>query len=375
MASSATSALHEFEGIEADDALHDFGGPHGSKGHDFAAFWVILRLTELEGQSQQDYVFVCEYMQDVAEFDSSTHPTSIQLFQLKKKEDGYWEVPGLTGQSGKSKVPKVDKPLWKLLKHVRAVKLSKASGAFISNAKFKVPLASGQASVNDTRIGLQLLDDAHTDALRNAVAKAEGLKAEDVDLSVIELRSEAIAINDLQRHANGVMLEFLSGISPQHAGQAASLVETLYVRIKAKARRTEKCSSWQELMERRGFSRASFQKAIQGLELLPDKSSARQSLFEHISSGWRNAERLRVQAALTKCAMEKVLTGETSRWRANQELESLFQIAENEQWDDNRRFESACTQLVEVRAELSIYEIKALALYEMTEWDLNQILA
>lgn len=227
MASSVTSALHEFEGIEADDALHDFGGPHGSKGHDFAAFWVIVRLTELEGQQQQDYVFVCEYMQDVAEFDSSNQPTSVQLFQLKKKEDGYWELPGLTGQAGKAKLPKIDKPLWKLLKHVRTVKLTKAAGAFVTNAKFKVPLASGHSSVNDTRIGLHLLDDTHTNALRAAVAQSEGIKLEDVDLSVIELRSEAIAINDLQRHANGVMLEFLSAVSPEHAGQAASLVDTL----------------------------------------------------------------------------------------------------------------------------------------------------
>lgn len=29
MPTGATTALEEFEVIEADDALHDFGGPHG----------------------------------------------------------------------------------------------------------------------------------------------------------------------------------------------------------------------------------------------------------------------------------------------------------------------------------------------------------
>lgn len=102
---SAPSALQEFEVIEANDALHDFGGGHGNKGRDFASFWVILRLTELEAQKPLDYVFVCEHMQDVAEFDSSTQPTRVKLYQLKNKEDGYWNASTLTGQTGKSKAP------------------------------------------------------------------------------------------------------------------------------------------------------------------------------------------------------------------------------------------------------------------------------
>ena len=69
MPKGVSSALQEFEVIEADDALHDFGGGHGSKGHDFAAFWVIQRVTELEQAKLPDYLFVCEYLQDVAEFD------------------------------------------------------------------------------------------------------------------------------------------------------------------------------------------------------------------------------------------------------------------------------------------------------------------
>ena len=129
MPEGASNALQEFEVIEGDDALHDFGGPHGGKGNDFPSFWVIQRVTELEQSQQADYLFVCEYMQDVAEFDSSTAPTRVQLYQLKKKEDGYWTSPNLTGQTGKAKKPKADKPIWKLLRHVRTVKNAKATRA------------------------------------------------------------------------------------------------------------------------------------------------------------------------------------------------------------------------------------------------------
>ena len=373
MLKEVATALEELEVIEADDSLHDFGGLHGSKGHDFAAFWVIQRITELEQTTPTDYLFVCEYMQDVAEFDSSDAPTRVQLYQLKKKEDGYWTPLTLTGQSGKAKTPKADKPIWKLLRHVRTVKKTQAIGAFVTNAKFDVALATGQSSVNDTRIRLDKLDSAHATKLKAAIAAAEGVHPDQVDLSTVELRSEAIAINDMQRHANGVMLEFLSTVVPEHAGQAASLVDTLYVQIKKTARRTEKCANWNELVVRRGFTRARFQKAVEDLKTIPDRASARTALFDKISKDWRNADCIRVLAALTRCAREKVLIGEAARWNSKDVLHHMFEVADEQHWSDQQRFDTACVLLANEIEDLSTDEIKALSIFEMTEWDLNQI--
>ncbi len=373
MSISAGTFIKELEDIEADDALHDFGGAHGSKGHDFATFWLIFRLIDLERAKRPDYLFVCEYLQDVAEFDSAHQPAKLRLYQLKKKEDGYWNVNALTGQTGKAKSPKTDRPVWKLLGHVRTVKGTLATGAFVTNAKFDVPLASGHRSVNETRIGLHQLDAAHTAALSQAVAKSAGVKPSDVDLSLVELHSEPIAINDLQRHINGVMLEFLNEIAPDHAGQATSLVDTLYVRIKARSRRTEKCATWDELVERRGFGRSAFQAAVEGLRATPDKVSIRLSLFNTLSAGWRHVRRVQVEAALTRCAREKVMFGESSRWHIKDALRAVLAASDTEKWTDEACFEAACNHIVAIRPELSPDEISALAIYEMTEWALSQI--
>ena len=372
---SRSSPIQELERIELDDALHDFGGAHGSKGHDFAAFWIIFRLTELEARKQGDYAFICEYVQDVAELDSASQPSFVRLYQLKKKEDGYWKPTALTGQAVRSKKPKLDKPLCKLLAHVRAFKVTKAAGSFVTNAKFEVPLATGHSSVNEPRIGLHHLDNAYTAALRRAVAEAEGVRAEDVDLTLVELRSEPIAVNDLQRHANGVMIELLQEVAPAHAGQAASLVETLNARIKARARRTEKCGTWSELLERRGFSRATFQDAVEQLKCVPDKTAARLRLLDKLSGAWNMPTRMRVEAALTKCAMSRVLIGESSHWRAIDLLLPVFEIANSENWTDQECFEAACNLLIGSRPELDADEVRALTIYEMTEWALDQVSA
>jgi hypothetical protein len=370
--------LAEIEKFEADDSLHDFGGPHSGKGGDFASYWVISRVVELEKSKQGDYLFICEYMQDVAEFDSAKEPATVKLFQLKKKEGGYWQASELTGQTGKSKVPKFDKPVLKLLAHIRAFKSVKASGAFVSNAKFEVSLASGESSVNDESIGLHLLDSAHADGIKDAVAAAHGVAPANVDLHVLELRYTNLALDDLHRHMNGVMLEYLEEVAPEHASQARSLVETLFSQIRARSRRTAKCASWPELVNRRGFGRDGFAQAVQALQATPDKATHRQKLLNKLADkcdGNFN-ETTHVEMALTRCAREKVLVGEACRWTFHRDgLAETLQSAAKEGLPDVQTFERAQDFLAQVLPELLAAEIKALAIYEMTEWTLSQTLA
>lgn len=373
MPSASAASIHELERFEADDALHDFGGSHGSKGHDLASYWVIMRVVELERAKELDYLFVCEYMQDVAEFDSSTQPTSVQLYQLKKKENGYWQAHELTGQTGKKKVPKADKPISKLFKHVRAFKDTSASGAFVSNAKFDVSLASGDSSVNDVRIGLHLLDADHAKAIQKAIAYAEGVDPSTVDLSQVELHHAVLAIDDLHRHTSGVVLEFLNEVAAEHSGQASSLVETLYSRIRVRARRTDKCADWKDLVDRRGFGRAQFTDAVESLVTVPDKARFRTDLLDRLSRDWKHRRTVQVTVCLTRCAREKVLVGEANRWKTDSAaIAAICETADTADLSDAECFDQVCTELAAKLPELGLDEINALAIYEMTEWTLNQ---
>lgn len=373
MPTAATASLQEIQRFEADDALHDFGGSHGSKGHDLASYWVIMRLVELERAKEPDYLFVCEYMQDVAEFDSSTHPTAVRLYQLKKKENGYWQANELTGQTDKKKVPKPDKPISKLFKHVRSFKDTAALGAFVSNAKFDVSLASGDSSVNDVRIGLHQLDAPHADAIRKAIADAEGVAPSTVDLSQVELHHAVLAVDDLHRHTSGVVLEFLGEVASEHSGQAASLVETLYSRIRVRARRTDKCSNWQDLVDRRGFGRAQFTDAVESLVTIPDRTMFRTKLLDKLARSWKNRRTVQVTLGLTRCAREKVLVGEANRWRTDSAaIAAICEDAEKTDSSDDVCFERVYMELAARLPDLGSDEISALAIYEMTEWTLNQ---
>jgi hypothetical protein len=378
MASATSTQVAEIEKFEADDALHDFAGPHSAKGTDFASYWVILRVLELEKAKQSDYLFVCEYMQDVAEFDSAHVPASLKLYQLKKKEGGYWSASELTGQTKKNKAPKADKPIMKLMDHVLSFKSVQATGTFVSNSKFDVGLATGQSSVNDESIGLHLLDTAHSQGLIDAIAAARGVKPADVDLKVLELRYTNLALDDLQRHMSGVMLEYITEIAPEHANQASSLVDTLFSRIRARARRTEKCASWTDLVAKRGFGRDSFAQAVASLKAIPDAAGRRQKLLEKLTQkyDWSTYLQTHVEIALTKCAREKVLVGEACRWTLDKAaLAAVCEAAVDQGFSDQQTFEALCAHLASEMPELQPPEIKALAIYEMTEWTLSQTLA
>jgi hypothetical protein len=367
-------AIAEIEQFEGDDTLHDFAGPHSGKGADFPSYWVMLRLVELEQADAGDYLFVCEYMQDVAEFDSSSAPASVWLYQLKKKEDGYWRTSKLTGQTSKSKVPVADSPLMKLIGHVRSFKRIQAKGAFVSNSKFDVHLASGQSSVNDEAVGLHLLHAAHCSGLKAAIAAAEGCQETDIDLQTVELRYTNLALDDMERHLVGVMFDFIQQVAPDHVQQAQSLVQALFSQIKARSRRTSKAANWAELVAKRGFGKATFQEALEALTGVRDKASARARLFTKLSSaaGWTFYEAGFIEVGLAQCAREKVLVGEGCRWTINRA--ALCEVCEDaaaKGLSDLEFFEAVCVFLYEAVPALRLPEIKALAIYEMVEWNLN----
>lgn len=361
--------LEEIERIEDDDAHHDFGGGHGNKGHDFAHFWLIVRVLEVELAQAADYMFICEYVQDVAEFDSSSSPAKVTLYQLKKKEDGYWTTSDLTGQTEKSKAPKATKPIAKLNRSIHAFKQTNARGVFISNAKFDVDLSSKDKSTNLENIRLSQLSKQHCDALRQGLSKFEGVDPFTIDLDRIELQSVALEVNDLQRHTTGRMFDFLSQKSPEHAGQAGSLVDAIYVQIRARSRQTNKCQTWAELVQRRGFGKLAFKKAVENLQSIPDKNKETERLLNKLSQEWLTPHRIRVSIALSNCLRDKVLVGKGNRWDVDvTPIRALCAQVVAGDITDEECFLAVSNELkLQLSAVASDAEISALAIFEMIE--------
>ena len=87
----------EIFSMSQDPDLMEVGGGHGQKGVDFQRFWAMVRIFELKLEGATDFLLLFESIQDVAEFDSESAPSQIDIYQIKKKDAGEWTFNLLTG--------------------------------------------------------------------------------------------------------------------------------------------------------------------------------------------------------------------------------------------------------------------------------------
>jgi hypothetical protein len=90
------------------------------------------------------------------------------------------------------------------------------------------------------------------------------------DLTKLKLKKVAIHPDAPSSHVIKSASDLLKERSPPHAGQAASFVESLVTKISPLGRHTDTCSSFDELVKQRGFSRQKFMSALSALETVPD---------------------------------------------------------------------------------------------------------
>ena len=154
-------------------------GGYGQKGVDFQRYWSILRIIELKQDGSTDFLLLFESIQDVAEFDSETAPSRIDIYQIKKKDGGEWSFNELTGMlkpDGRKKkvapaLSKVEKsPLGKLYKAGLAIQQLDANAHFVSNAGCDFPLGTSGSASSLLKCLASELDTSHASSLAEGLA-------------------------------------------------------------------------------------------------------------------------------------------------------------------------------------------------------------
>ncbi len=138
--------------------LAEVGGSHNQKGVEFQRHWAVMRMFELVQAGAKDFLFLFEAIQDVAIVDSCDSPTSICVYQIKKKDRKEWAWADLTAlhqpknpikPSSVSKTktkPLTDiqnSPIGKLYAAILAFNELQSTGRFVSNKGFDLHLADG----------------------------------------------------------------------------------------------------------------------------------------------------------------------------------------------------------------------------------------
>lgn len=263
--------------VATNTALAETGGGHGQKGVDFQRAWAIARMFEFEDNGATDFLFLFEAIQDVAVLDSPTKPTTIQIYQVKKKDRNEWEWSKLTElhdptKRSKPKAPSAigASPIGKLYSSVIAFKNLKSAGGFVSNVGANLPLSNGGNAATSVSCNLSQLSGNHLALLEKGLKTLHYSGQSVPNPALLSIEKVRLHPDDPATHLNGLAVSFLSKRSARHAGQAKALIDALLAEIGPLGAKTDSCSSFEELRQRRGYSRSEFIAALGALETVPD---------------------------------------------------------------------------------------------------------
>lgn len=312
------------------------GGGHGAKGVDFARWWAVIRMVELEKSNEPDFLLLFESVQDVAELDSTNAPTRARVYQIKKKDAGNWTWSALTGTTApkpastttKKKTTKAstvagkesdfkkvsESPLGKLQLSLNAFSALPVEGIFLSNAGCDFPLAGGGSTATSFPCKLADLAADHVKLLEEAFStlSQDGVRP---DLTLMKLQRVAIHPDNLDAPAIAVALELLKERSPSHASQAKAFVESLVMKISPLSRRTDVCLTYDDLVKERGFSRSAFMSALASLETVPDRDALLNDFLTQLQTeGLDYMTIMAIRVAATRAQQDRLIGGtESSR--------------------------------------------------------------
>lgn len=324
------------EGINITEILHvanspdlkETGGGHNQKGVDFQRYWALMRIFEVEGSGQDDFLFLFEAIQDVAEFDSSLSPSSVTVYQVKKRDRGEWEWRGLTNlPSPKRETQKSlsaeqlseakTSPIGKLYATVIAFSNIKSRGHFISNAGCDLPLLGGGNAATSVPCSLADLDSAFYAFLKGGLETIHQAGMPAPDLNRIKIERVALHPDNLAATLVGHVVTFLQQRSPRHSGQAKSLVDSLMATIGPLGARTDKCNTFEDVKARHGFTRKDLRTALGKLEEIPDLIAYLDSWLQILATEGMDAMQLTaMRMAATAYYRRQVLGSHTEQERA-----------------------------------------------------------
>lgn len=255
-------------------------GPKTTNRPAYQHAWGLLLLIELY-ESQKAFSIVFDYHDDTLVLDSESDPSTIDIYQVKTRDDGkMWSISYLTKKNGK-------KPsfLSNLVSTYMNFKEHATSVNFISNQRFDCKLQSffddkdPNSSARES-ICIDELDKKEIDKICRCITKQLGIDPQQVNLSAYHLRYSSLALHDQERHLIGVIYDFLHRNFEEKSGQAKRLYQNLILLVQKRTGHEFSPSSFTELIEHKCITKTEFEGM---LKRLPSPSKDKE-LLDHAYS-------------------------------------------------------------------------------------------
>ncbi|MEO6751392.1 MAG: DUF4297 domain-containing protein [Chthoniobacteraceae bacterium] len=244
------------------------GGPLATNRFEYQMNWAFCHLLELH-KSDQEYLMVLDYHDDVVVFNSSTAPTSIQFFQVKSRgqSKGAWKLKELTHRSKSKDESRPDSLsiMGKLYAHHVDFGLLVGAVIFVSNAQYAVRLQGDKDT--STQEGFSL-DDIHIDEVKRISSQLQeehSLGHCPIRELGITFRKDSLSLEDQTAHAKGRFAEFASEFLGIDNCPVSHAYNAIIQAMRVKQNWEPNANSPAELIAKKGFSQNEFAAAISKL--------------------------------------------------------------------------------------------------------------
>lgn len=262
----------------------------------FQANVAILKLLELH-EGAADFRVVFDTYDDVVVLEPADVPTSISLYQVKSRDPGQWATSDLCAKVGKTKPRSIASRLYA---HVDVFGASIVETGFITNAPYKVKIASGDTTSGDVHriVGPDIHPD---DVVLIAKAVAEDDEHANVPnwLPKLVLIRTTLGVHGQDLAVIGRLHEHLAGRGCSEGLDLKAIYETLHGSIDAKTGFSQVGLDPDEITKRKSLTRLDFQELLDRAEHRKRGFLADWDIILHDLqiAGFRSIRTIRVKSA------------------------------------------------------------------------------
>jgi Cap4 dsDNA endonuclease len=258
-------------------------GGRTSNRFDFQKNWALTHLLELHELSG-NYVLVLEHHEDVAVLDCDKSPNLIDCYQVKTNDNGAWTLTALLARK-KGKKGKALSILGKLCDNLKTFPGAVRSLNLVSNAYFNLTHKNRSNCVDRIRVKVKDLCAEHVADINEQLKKEHSLAADPGFVPVAHFRVTDLSLTDHSKHAQGKLVTFLDKTRPKQVYSVPALYRALFEEIKRKTNQEGTSSDFPELLERKGISRAYFEKLLDDLPELKTFETVWQTISSGLTAG------------------------------------------------------------------------------------------
>jgi hypothetical protein len=245
----------------------------------FQRTWALCHLLHLHA-TDEPYVLLLEFHDDVLVLDGETDPKSIDFFQVKTRANGHWTIKSLLKDSSTS-VAKRTRPsvpleadptmepdtptnssprsiLGKLLEHCRDFSPQVRSLSLVSNVSFNAPLANGSNGKTRDSLSLADLSPVMLTSVSDAIKAELAIEAEP-PWDKVFLLTTGISIHEHETYGAGRLAEFLEARKPGSRFAVQPLFRTICSELGRRSTNEWEPASYEELCLKKGIRRCDFE--------------------------------------------------------------------------------------------------------------------